>query len=122
MYEHEVKGNFKNQKYLNTMEKTRKNYSKEFKQKAVELSNVRGNAREIAHELGIRAELLYRWRSEFNEDPSIAFSGNGNKQLTADQKELADLRKELAYVKMERDILKKAVSIFSVSDRKSTNS
>lgn len=104
------------------MNHTRKKYSKEFKQKAVELSNVRGNAREIAQELGIRAELLYRWRSEFNEDPSIAFSGNGNKQLTTDQKELADLRKELAYVKMERDILKKAVSIFSVSDRNSTNS
>jgi len=37
------------------MNHTRKKYSKEFKQKAVELSNVRGNAREIAQELGIRA-------------------------------------------------------------------
>lgn len=104
------------------MKETRNHYSKEFKQKAVELSNVRGNVREIAHELGIRPELLYRWRSEYNDNPSIAFSGNGNKQLTAEQKELSDLRKELAYVKMERDILKKAVSIFSVSDRKSTSS
>lgn len=46
------------------MAETRKSYSKEFKEKAVELSNVRGNAREIASELGIRAELLYRWRAE----------------------------------------------------------
>lgn len=101
------------------MKQTRKNYSKEFKQKAVELSNVRGNVQDIARELGVRAELIYRWRKEQNLNPSLAFSGNGNKQVTEEQKELAKLRKELADVKMERDILKKAVSIFSVSDRKS---
>ena len=104
------------------MRETRKNYSKEFKQKAVELSNVRGNVQEIARELDVKAELIYRWRNEFNSNPSLAFSGKGNKQLTDEQKELARLRKELADVKMERDILKKAVSIFSVSDRKSSNS
>jgi len=36
------------------MKETRKNYSREFKQKAVELSNVRGNVQEIARELGVR--------------------------------------------------------------------
>jgi transposase len=50
------------------------------------------------------------------------WGGKGKKQLTEEQKELARLKKDLADVKMERDILKKAVSIFSVSDRKSTNS
>lgn len=104
------------------MKQTRKNYSKEFKQKAVELSNVRGNVQDIARELGVPAELIYRWRKEQTLNPSLAFSGNGNKQLTDEQKELAKLRKELADVKMERDILKKAVSIFSVSDRKSLGS
>jgi len=44
------------------MKETRKNYSREFKQKAVELSNVRGNVQEIARELGVRPELVYRWR------------------------------------------------------------
>lgn len=100
----------------------RKNYSKEFKQKAVELSNVRGSVQEISQELGINAAMLHRWRRELNANPNLAFSGNGNKQLTEEQKELAKLRRELADVKMERDILKKAVSIFSVSDRKSSNS
>ena len=104
------------------MKHTRKNYSKEFKQKAVELSNVRGNVQEIARELSVPSELIYRWRKEQTLNPSLAFSGNGNKQLTEEQKELAKLRKELADVRMERDILKKAVSIFSVSDRKSSNS
>lgn len=104
------------------MTKTRKKYSKEFKQKAVELSTVRGNTQQIARELGISAELLYRWRKEMKYNPDLAFSGNGKAQLTAEQKELARIKRELADVKMERDILKKAVSIFSANDRKSTNS
>ena len=78
------------------MKETRKNYSKEFKQKAVELSNVRGNVQEIARELGVPAEFIYRWRKEQNLNPSLAFSGNGNKQLTEEQKELAKLKRELA--------------------------
>lgn len=104
------------------MKESRKIYSKEFKQKAVELSNVRGNVQEIARELGINAELIYRWRREFGRNPSLAFSGNGKQQLSPQEQELKKLKKELADVKMERDILKKAVSIFSVSDRKPTNS
>ena len=103
------------------MKKERKNYSKEFKQKAVELSNIRGNVQEVARELGIQAEFIYRWRKEMSLNPALAFGGNGKKQLTEEQKELARLKKELEDVKMERDILKKAVSIFSVSDRKSSN-
>ncbi len=104
------------------MKEKRKVYSKEFKQKAVELSNVRGNVQEIARELGVPAEFIYRWRKEMELNPSLAFGGNGKKQLTEEQKELARLRKELEDIRMERDILKKAVSIFSVSDRKSSNS
>lgn len=104
------------------MAETRRVFSKEFKQKAVELSNVRGNTQEIARELGVSPELIYRWRAEFRASPKLAFSGNGNKQLTEEQRELARLKRELDDVKMERDILKKAVSIFSASDRKSTNS
>ncbi|MDT0678839.1 transposase [Autumnicola musiva] len=104
------------------MKENRKTYSKEFKQKAVELSSVRGNVSEIAGELGIRAELLYRWRRGFTQDPSLSFSGNGNKQLSPEAKELARLKRELADVTMERDILKKSVDIFSANDRKFTNS
>jgi transposase len=105
--------------YLNNMKQTRKVYSREFKLKAVELSNVRGNTQEVARDLNVKAELIYRWRKELANSPDLAFSGNGNAQLTEEQKELKRLRDELADVKMERDILKKAVSIFSKSDRKS---
>lgn len=104
------------------MAENRKVFSKEFKQKAVELSDLRGSTRDVARELGVRPELIYRWRSELQINPKLAFSGNGNKQLTEEQRELSRLRRELEDVKMERDILKKAVSIFSASDRKSINS
>lgn len=104
------------------MTKTRKVYSKEFKQKAIELSNVRGNTQEVARDLGIGAELIYRWRKEMKHNPDLAFGGHGKPQLTVEQKEIARMKRELADVKMERDILKKAVGIFSANDRKSTNS
>ncbi|MBK9591679.1 MAG: IS3 family transposase [Crocinitomicaceae bacterium] len=85
----------------------RKLYSKEFKIKAVELSNVRGNIQEIARELDVKPELIYRWRKELGLNPSIAFAGNGKKQLTEEQKEIARLKRKLADMEMERDIFKK---------------
>jgi transposase len=104
------------------MAETRKVYDKAFKQKAVELSNVRGNVQQISRELDVRPELIYRWRRELGLNPQVAFSGNGNKQQKAEQKEIQRLKKELADAEMERDILKKAVRIFSVSDSRSTGS
>lgn len=104
------------------MADSRVKFSKEFKLKAVELSDLRGNTQEVARELGVRAALIYRWRSELRGDRQLAFSGNGNKQLTEEQRELARLKRELDDVKMERDILKKAVGIFSANDRRSINS
>jgi transposase len=104
------------------MTKTRKKYDKEFKQKAVELSAARGKAAEIAEELGIKPDLLYRWRREYSHYERNSFPGQGKARLTDQEREIAQLKKELRDAKMERDILKKAISIFSVSDGKSTNS
>ena len=104
------------------MTQERQKYDREFKQKAVELSFARGNAREIAEELGIRPELLYRWRREYQKYQNNSFPGKGKPKMTDMEQEVARLRKELRDAKMERDILKKAVSIFSRSDGKSTNS
>jgi transposase len=101
--------------------KTRKTYNKDFKEKAVALSEVRGNTSEVAEELGIRPEILRRWKREFKQLKNNSFPGNGKAKMTDEERELAQLRKELIETRMERDILKKAISIFSVSDRKSTN-
>ena len=103
------------------MYQNRKKYDKEFKQKAVELSYARGNATEIADELGIDKGLLYRWRKELKKYEGNSFPGHGTPKMTDLEREVSRLRKELRDTKMEREILKKAISIFSVSDGKSTS-
>ncbi|MFO7889746.1 MAG: transposase [bacterium] len=97
-------------------------YDREFKQKAVELSYARGNVKEIAEELGIRPELLYRWRREQKKYENNSFPGKGKPKMTDLERENTRLKKELRDAKMERNIFKKAISIFSKSDGKSTNS
>ena len=103
------------------MTKKRRKYDKQFKQKAVELSMARGNAREIAEELGISSEILYRWRREYQQYEKNSFPGKGIPKMTDQERQISRLKKELRDAKMERDILKKAISIFSKSDGKSTN-
>jgi transposase len=100
------------------MTKERRLFDREFKLKAVELSYSRPNITEVAHELNVRPELIYRWRSEFAALDGASFPGNGNKKMTEEESEVAGLKKQLADIKMERDILKKAIGIFSKSDGK----
>ena len=104
------------------MATTRKKYDRSFKLKAVELSYQRENIKELAGELGIRVERLYRWRAEFASRPQSSFPGNGKAGRTEEEKEVERLKRELAEMRLERDILKKAISIFSRSDGKSFNS
>lgn len=92
------------------MGNTRRKYTKEFKKESVDYLLRSGKkVSEVASELGLRSEILNRWRREYEQHEEKAFPGQGNPV----EAELAKLRKELADVKMERDILKKAVSIFS---------
>ena len=104
------------------MAQQRKHYDAVFKQKAVELADARGNVREVAAELGIKPDLIYRWRSESKTYGTGSFPGNGRPKMTVQEAELADLRKKLKDAEMERDILKKAITIFSSSDRKGSRS
>jgi transposase len=101
------------------MERKRRKFTREFKVNAVELSFIRENIAELAHELDIRPELIYRWRSEFASYQGRSFPGNGKPKTTEEESEIARLKKELADMRLERDILKKAVAIFSKSDGRS---
>lgn len=103
------------------MENLRKKFTREFKLNAVELSYSRDNIRDLAHEMKIRPDLIYRWRSEFASYQGKSFPGNGKPKLTEEESEVARLKKELADIRIERDILKKAVAIFSRSDGKYTS-
>lgn len=91
--------------------KTRE-YDKEFKQNAVNLYFESGKAlSQIASELGLPASTLAGWVKAYEQDKTEAFPGKGH--VKTSDAELVRLRKELAIAQEERDILKKALGIFS---------
>lgn len=91
------------------MSKTRKQYTREFKQNAVKLWQDSGKAAaEIEGDLGLKSGQLYSWKYEFKKEARAEADGSA-----AEADEIRRLKKELALVKQERDILKKAISIFS---------
>jgi len=95
-----------------TEKNTRRKYTREFKLEAVQLAlNRGGNASEVAQGLGIDSCMLNRWIREYKADSQYTFPGLG--KLKEPDEEIRRLKKELADTKMERDILKKALSIFS---------
>jgi len=105
---------------LTDMKKRRK-YDREFKQMVVELANAKEDIPALAAEMDLRPDLIYRWRREALANLGASFPGQGNKTMTDEQKEIARLKKELRDAQIERDILKKAVSIFSKRDGKYSN-
>jgi len=104
------------------MKKGRRSFDKEFKQMAVNLCLTGKPTREVADELGVRRELVARWKREYEQYKEGSFSGHGNANLTDAQKENIQLKKALREAQLERDILKKAISIFSKGDDRYTNS
>ena len=96
--------------------KTRRQYDEEFKRMAVELSQAKGSLKVTAQELGITPQILTRWRRErVGAQGTLAVS---RAHLSQEQQEIVRLKKELKQAELERDILKKAVGIFSRSDGK----
>ena len=97
----------------------RRTYDRQFKIDAVRLLKESGKtATEIADNLGIKRDLLSRWKKEIADETKKAFTGKGNPR----DEEMARLKKEIADIRMERDILKKAMAIFSQPERKNLNS
>lgn len=91
----------------------RKRYTKEFKLEAVRLleSGEKPPA-ELARELGIQRNQLYKWQEQMAKHQEAAFPGHGRRVQNKDA-EIARLKKELESVKEERDILKKAAQYFA---------
>ena len=93
-----------------------KHYPKEFKQEAVRLSNLEDRSCvQVAEELGMSVGTLYRWRREAKEDGEDAFPGKGNQ--TPEKARITELEREVRRLKQEREILKKAMSIFADKER-----
>ena len=94
------------------MQKVQKTYTPEFKREAVRLAQTSGKPiAQVARELGISDTSIPEWRKELTEHGSEAFPGSGHQ--TAQEEEIRRLKRELEITKQERDILKKAISIFS---------
>ena len=89
-------------------ERKHKHFDKDFKLSAVRMVTEGGHkASEVARSLDIHPNMLYNWKRKYADNGEKAFPGKGH--LT----EIAALRRKLKEVEMERDILKKAVGIFS---------
>ena len=105
------------------MSKQRKKYTKTEKLEIVSLSLEDAQSiKELADRFEISQNSIYRWRSLYLKNKEAAFPGQGNKTMTAPERKIAELEKELKEARLERDILKKAVGIFSKSDKKFSNS
>jgi transposase len=94
----------------------RRRFSAEFKREAVQLLESGSRpASEIARELGVPRNRLYKWQTELKARGSTAFPGSGaRKERTT---EIVRLKRELARVTEERDILKKAAAYFARESR-----
>jgi transposase len=99
----------------------KRTYDKEFKLEAVRLVLEEGrSSASVERELDTGKGVVDSWVRQFTDDPDHAFPGKGN--LNPTDKEIHDLKKELTRVKRERDILKKAVAIFSKDPGRYTRS
>jgi transposase len=92
-------------------EPKRREYTEQFKTEAVRLVREAGKPiAQIARELGISVNLLYRWRGEEHKVRSL---GTTRTAFKADAEELVRLRREVDTLKKERDFLKSAAAYFA---------
>lgn len=103
------------------MTNRRKKYDPEFKRMIVELFENGKSAIEISEEFEIGKDLVYQWKNALQKDRDQSFPGNGKVNRTPEQEEIHQLKKALREAQLERDILKKAVTIFSKNDNRHTN-
>jgi len=90
----------------------RRKFSREFKLEAVNLVRDRGvTVAHAARDLDVHENVLRKWVRELGKDPKHAFPGHG--LMKPEQQEIDRLRKEVAKLKAERDILKKAAAYFA---------
>jgi transposase len=94
----------------------RRRFTREFKIETVRLLNGSDQpVAEVARDLDIHPNTLHKWIHQYGENPAEAFPGKGKQ--SSDAEELSRLKRENQRLRMERDILKKAMAIFSKDPR-----
>ena len=95
----------------------RKAYDKEFKLSTVKMIlDGEMSVRQVSRDLGINENSLHKWKRSYLEQQN-AFPGKG--RMKPEEEEIRKLKKELSRVKMERDILKKAIGFFTKDQEQS---
>lgn len=90
----------------------RKRFEPEYKKEIIKLVTERGmKASEVARDIGVSANSVRRWVKEYSDHGKDAFPGKGN--LKPEDEEFRQLKREIADLKEENEILKKAMAIFS---------
>ena len=96
------------------MQKTQRTFTREFKVEAVKLvQSSQKPLSQIARDLGIADSTLHHWCKQLSEQGEQAFPGSGHQMPEAE--EIRHLKRENELLRQERDILKKAIGIFSRS-------
>lgn len=94
-----------------------KTYTREFKLEAVRLMETSDRpAIEIARELGLRRNQLYKWKEQLSNQGETAFSGKRGRPVKAEQSEIVTLKQENERLKEELEIIKKA-AVDSIDQR-----
>lgn len=92
---------------------SRRSFTREFKIETVKLARGKDSSvDQIAGDMGIHPNTLYRWVKQFSDRQEGAFPGKGH-MATSEAETIRQLKRENERLKMERDILKKAMAIFS---------
>lgn len=90
----------------------RRKYSREFKIEAAKMISERGvSVAQASRDMGVHQTVLRKWVKAFSGSPGEVFPGHG--QMRPEQQEIQRLRREVAKLKAERDILKKAAAYFA---------
>jgi len=93
-------------------QRKRKGYTVDFKRNAVKLVlDGRHTCRSVERSLGVSPGIVYRWVRQYRASPQECFPGNGRLRPTDERVRV--LERELHTVRMERDILKGALAVFS---------
>ena len=95
------------------MSKTKRRYTEEFKQETVKLALQSPSIDKVARDLGIPGATLHGWLGKLKQQPLINSTQTSAVDTTALLAENRRLLKELAQVKEEREILKKATAYFA---------
>lgn len=104
------------------MSKIRKKYTKAEKLEIIKISLEEDvQVTDLAERYGVSANTIYNWRHRYYKEHGIVKENAALKELSEEAREIKRLKKKLKEAELDRDILKKAISIFSKNDGKFTN-